>query len=213
MSTDDGMEREPYARRNLLFYPGLNLSEEEKRRMDNLEVPIEELTVDHLVYSMGRQIETNFQSFYTVAEEIVGEEAALQIAQEIGRRYGGGGYAKLLEAYGTPGVGSARMMALYQDVAHAIRGPKHTSALYAKYDDERCIVERDHCIYFDERRPENGKYTGAFEAGCFEGYVAADANLDRVVVHRCRWRGDDGCRISWEYSQLESRDANEREAL
>jgi hypothetical protein len=202
------MRREPYASRNLLFYPGLSLSEDEKRRMDALEVPIEELTTDHLVYSMGRQIEANFQSFYTVAEEIVGEGAALEIAREIGRRYGGGGYAKLLAAYGTPGEGTARMMALYQDIAHAIRGPKHTSALYAEYDDDRCVVERDHCIYYDESRPENGKYTGAFEEGCFEGYVAADRNLDRVEVHRCRWRGDDGCRISWEYSRQETSRSN-----
>src|SRR4051812_17862875 len=112
------MQQEPYARRNLLFYPGLNLSDEERRRMDDLELAIEELTVDHLVYGMGRQIETNFQTFYTVAEELVGVDAALGIAREIGRRYGGGGYAKLLAARGCGNVGSPRMMALYQDIAH-----------------------------------------------------------------------------------------------
>ena len=85
---------------NLLLYPGLNLSEAEKQRMDDLDFSIENLTTDHLVYSMAKQIETNFQTFYTVAEEIVGEENALKIAHEIGRRYGGGGYAKLLQARG-----------------------------------------------------------------------------------------------------------------
>jgi hypothetical protein len=193
------MQHEPYAGRNLLFYPGLNLSAAEKKRMDELELTIEELTVDHLVYGMGRQIETNFQTFYTVAEELAGEETALKIAHEIGRRYGGGGYAKLLAARGCGNVGSPRMMALYQDIAHAIRGPKHTAALYAEWDEERCIVRRDACIYFDETRPENGKYTGAFEAGCFEGYVAADVNLERVEVRCCRWQGDDRCEISWEF--------------
>lgn len=195
------MKREPYAERNLLLYPGLNLSEAEKRRIENLEVSVDELTTDHLVYSMGRQIETNFQTFYTVAGEIVGEEAALKIAHEIGRRYGGEGYAKLLEARGCGNRGSARMMAIYQDIAHSIRGPKHTAALYAEYDDERCVVKRDRCIYFDESRPENGKYTGAFEQGCFEGYVAADENLERVEVRCCRWRGDDRCEISWEFKR------------
>ena len=57
---------------------------------------------------MSTQIENNFQSFYTVAEEIIGEEKALEIADEIGRRYGGRGYATLLEAYGTRRDGSAR---------------------------------------------------------------------------------------------------------
>ena len=41
--------------------------------MERYDISIEELTVDHLVYSMGRQIENNFQSFYTVAEEVVGK--------------------------------------------------------------------------------------------------------------------------------------------
>jgi len=193
------MNREPYAGRNLLLYPGLNLSVDEKQRMDDLDFTIEELTTDHLVYSMARQIEANFQTFYTVAEEIAGEEAALKIAHEIGRRYGGGGYAKLLAARGCGNRGSAQMMAIYQDIAHSIRGPKHTAALYAEWDDERCVVKRDQCIYFDENRPENGKYTGAFERGCFEGYVAADENLDRVEVRCCRWQGDARCEISWEF--------------
>ena len=147
------MNREPYADRNLLLYPGLNLSDEEKQRLDNFEFSIEQLTTDQLVYSMARQIESNFQTFYTVAEEVAGEEAALKIAHEIGRRYGGGGYAKLLAARGCVNYGSAQMMAIYQDIAHSIRGPKHTAALYAEWDDERCIVKRDRCIYFDETAP------------------------------------------------------------
>ena len=57
--------------------------------MDRYEIPIDRVTFDHLVYSMSRQIENNFQSFYTIAEEVVGEEKALEIAREIGRRYGG----------------------------------------------------------------------------------------------------------------------------
>ncbi len=195
------MKKEPYAERTVLFYPGLNLSQREKDRMDNYEVPIEEVTADHLVYAMSKQIEGNFQTFYTVAEELVGQEQALKIAYEIGRRYGGAGYARLLKAYGLGNQGSPRTMALYQDLVHAIRGPKHTQALFADYDDDRCVVRRTGCIYYSEAQPENGKYTGAFEAGCFEGYENADANLDRVEVQSCRWRGEDHCEISWWYGK------------
>jgi hypothetical protein len=191
------MKSEEYADDALLFYPGRRLTAAERERMDRYEVPIDEVTVDHLVYSMSRQIENNFQTFYTVAEAIVGEEKALEIAQEIGRRYGGTGYARLLEAHGRGRKGEPREMALYQDLVHSIRGPKHAAALFAEYDDERCIVRRTECIYFSEANPQNGKYAGAFEAGCFEGYVAADDNLDRVDVIRCRWRGDSGCEQHW----------------
>ena len=199
------MTREPYAENHLLFYPGSSLSAEERRRMDTYEITIDEVTVDHLVYSMSRQIENNFQSFYTVAEELAGEEMALSIAREIGRRYGGQGYANLLKAYGRPQRGEPRMMALYQDLVHAIRGPKHAAALFAEYDDTRCVVRRRQCIYFDERNPHNGRYTEAFEAGCFDGYVAADDNLLRVEVVRCRFQGTDGCEQHWVFKPAEER--------
>jgi hypothetical protein len=189
--------QEGHASNHLLFYPGAGLTEEDKGRMDRYEVPIEQVTVDGLVYSMGSQIEANFQTFYSVAEEIVGEQAALAIAHEIGRRYGGAGYAKYLKAQGREGSGEPRLMAGYQDLVHSLRGPKHAAALFAEYDDRRCVVRRTECIYFSEARPENGKYTGAFEAGCFEGYVTADENLERVDVVRCRWQGAPECEQHW----------------
>lgn len=191
--------QEDYARDPLLFYPGKHLSDEDRRRMDTYDIGIDEVTLDQLVYSLSRQVENNFQTFYTVAGEIVGEENALRIAYEIGRRYGGRGYASLLRAQGREADGSPRMMALYQDLVHSIRGPKHTSALFAEHDDDRCVVRRTECIYYSEEHPENGKYTGAFESGCFDGYKDADPNLLRVEVHRCRWKGDDGCEQQWVY--------------
>lgn len=199
------MAQERYADDHLLFYPGAGLTVAERQRMDRYEVPVAELTVDHLVYSMSRQIEANFQTFYTVAEDVVGTEAALAIAREIGRRYGGQGYAKLLRAYGRDGRGDPRMMALYQDLVHAIRGPKHAAALFAEYDDDECVVKRRQCIYFSEEQPGNGKYTEAFEAGCFEGYVAADENLDRVEVRHCRFQGADGCEQHWVFKPAAER--------
>jgi hypothetical protein len=194
--------QEPYANDPLLFYPGRRLSEEDRRKMDEYDLDIDDVTVDHLVYSMGRQIENNFQTCYTVAEHIVGEDKALEIAHEIGRRYGGLGYTKLLKAHGMT-TGNPRMMALYQDLVHSIRGPKHASALYAEHDDERCIVRRSECIYYNEDHPENGKYTGAFEAGCFKGYEEADSTLDRVDTIRCRWRGDADCEQHWVFKRDE----------
>ncbi len=192
---------EPYANDPMLFYPGNRLSDEEKGRMDRYEIEIDEVTTDHLVYAMSKQIENNFQTFYSVAEEIVGEEKALEIAHEIGRRYGGKGYETLLQAKGLGRNGSARMMALYQDLVHSIRGPKHTAALFAEHDEKRCVVKRKECIYYSEAHPENGKYTEALELGCFEGYKAADENLLRVEVHRCRYRGDSGCEQHWVYEE------------
>jgi len=190
--------REPYANDPLLFYPGAKLSLEERTRMDTYDLEIEDVSVDHLVYSLSRQVENNFQTFYTVAEDVIGEEKALEIAYETGRRYGGRGYEMFLRARGHES-GSPRMMALYQDLVHSIRGPKHTAALYAEHDEARCVVKRTACIYYSEAHPGNGKYVSAFEAGCFAGYKAADENLLRVEVHKCLCRGDDACEQHWVY--------------
>jgi hypothetical protein len=193
-----GRQRADYASDSRLFYPGANLSDAEKRRVEEYSLNIDDITVDHLIHSMSLQIESNFQTFYTVAEDVVGEEKALETAEEIGRRYGGSGYAKWLDAHGyEDGRGTPRTMALYQDLVHSIRGPKHTSALFAEWDAERCVVKRRNCIYYSESQPENGKYTEAFERGCFAGYKAADSNIIEIKVVECRFQGAAGCEQHW----------------
>ena len=191
------MKQEDYASAAPLYYPGRNLSQEDRDAMDGYRIPIEEVTLEHLVYSLSRQIENNFQTTYTVAEDLFGEDKAEELAYQIGLRYGGLGYASLLKAAGAEGAGSPRLMARYQDLVHYIRGPKHTSALFAEYDDERCVVKRNHCIYFNEERPENGKYVGEFERGAQDGYENVDSNLDHTEVRKCLWKGDSGCEQHW----------------
>jgi hypothetical protein len=199
------MRKLPHAADSLLFYPARNLSRTERQRLEEFDIDLADLSSDHIVYSLSRQVENNFQTFYTVAEEVVGEEAALKIAYEIGVRYGGLGYATWLKAHGYDDRGNPQTMARYQDLVHAIRGPKHTAALFADFDNLRCVVKRGACIYFDERLPGNGKYTGEFERGCFKGYTNADANLDRVDVATCCWRGDGGCEIAWVFDEAKMR--------
>lgn len=195
------MSRDRHAGEATLFYPGRNLAADQKARLESFRTELDELTADHIIYSLGRQVENNFQTFYTVAEDVIGEQSALELAFEIGRRYGGNGYATWLESHGYGNLGNPQTMAGYQDLVHAIRGPKHTAALFAEYDEWQCTVRRNACIYYDASKPQNGKYTGAFERGCFEGYKAADANLNEVVVHNCCWQGEPGCNIAWVFDE------------
>ncbi len=94
-----------------LFYPGKNLSESEKNRLEEFATELSDLTADHVIYSLSRQVENNFQTFYSVAEDVIGEEKALELAFEIGRRYGGTGYATWLKARGYDGRGNPATMA------------------------------------------------------------------------------------------------------
>jgi hypothetical protein len=211
MSLDNGKEstamRDKSAGDATLFYPGRNLSAAERARLESYATELSELTSDHIIYSLSRQVENNFQTFYSVAEDVIGEAKALELAFEIGRRYGGTGYATWLSEHGYGKRGNPETMARYQDLVHAIRGPKHTAALFAEYDSLRCVVRRGACIYFDETRPANGKYTGEFERGCFEGYKAADENIAEIVVTTCCWKGDGGCDIAWVFDEERMRDS------
>jgi len=191
------MKREDYADAVPFHYPGASLSPARREQLDNLRVPIREITSDDLVYVMSKQIENNFQNIYSVIEELAGESQAKEIAYQVGLRYGGAGYRKVLEANDAVDGGSPRTMALYQDLVHYIRGPKHISALFAEYDEERCIVRRRECLYYSEDVPSNGKYTGEFERGACDGYASVDANLERTEVLTCRWRGDSNCEMHW----------------
>ena len=56
------MKREAYAENPLLFYPGRRLSDEERRRMDDYDIAIDEISLDQLIYSLSRQIEMNFMT-------------------------------------------------------------------------------------------------------------------------------------------------------
>lgn len=190
------MKSEEYASAVPFHYPG-TVSSDRRRELDDLRVAIRDINSDDLIYSMSKQIENNFQNIYSVAEELVGEESAKEIAYQVGLRYGGAGYKKVLEANGASGAGSPRTMALYQDLVHYIRGPKHISALFAEYDEERCIVRRKECLYYSEEHPSNGKYTGEFERGACDGYASVDSNLDHTEVRSCRWRGDSACEMHW----------------
>lgn len=195
------MKQEDYASERLVYYPGRNLDKEARDAMDEFRLGLQDVTLEHLVYSMSKQLENNFQTTYEVAEEMFGEEKAQELAYQIGLRYGGVGYSRLLKAQGMEGAGSPRMMALYQDFVHYIRGPKHTSALFAEYDDERCVVKRERCIYFKEDHPENGKYVGAFEKGTQDAYEQVDANLSHTEVRSCLWKGDAGCEQHWVFKK------------
>ena len=116
---------------------------DERDRMERYDISIEEVTVDHLVYSMGRQIENNFQSFYYRRRgAVVGTRHRARRREGDRPTLRRPGLRRAALAQGRGRRGEPRMMALYQDLVHSIRGPKHASALFAEYDDTRCIVRR-----------------------------------------------------------------------
>ena len=154
------------------------------------------MTVDQLIYSMSRQIENNFQSFYTVAEDVVGEEKALEIAKQIGLRYGGGGYATFLPPKAALRVRERRMMALYQDLVHSLRGPKHAAGA-VRHPRRVALRRQAQGVHLLQRaRSGERQVCGCVRGRMLRGLRNADRNLLRVEVHKCRWMGNDRLRAA-----------------
>jgi hypothetical protein len=196
-----------YAGRGTLFYPGRAANPSDVRRLANYEVNLDEIGIDSLIVFMSKQIEANFQMFFSAAEKVVGADRAEAIAEAMGLMYGGSGYERYLSSRGGAAAGSTTTMAGYQDLAHAVRGPKHSEALFCKFNDEYCVVERSGCVYYSEDHPENARYVKAFEDACAQAYIAVDDNLEEVIRVRCRWQGSPTCKVAMRYRTAESDEA------
>jgi hypothetical protein len=184
-----------YADQALLAdYPGTDLSEEDKRAIaDSTAGVVEILTSPELIiHGLGESLSVIVTAIFAKVEEVAGAETALEVARRLGREHGERNYSRFLANRGLPG--GPRSFCEYEDYGHALRGPRHVKALFARYDETSVYVEREDCLYFCGERGRRNLYIEALEAGMYEGYIAADPRLERVENPRCLCKGDaDGC--------------------
>jgi hypothetical protein len=167
--------------------------------MESFGFRISEIDADRIVYAQSRSFANLFHNIFDVVRERFGEERATEVAQSLGRRYGVNNYGGFLRSRGVK-EGSPALMCEFQDMAHAIRGPDHASALFGEFDEERCMVKRTKCIYFSDHPAGMGQYTAIFEAAVAEGYQEVDPALERVDNPRCLCKGDSSCEVSLWFS-------------
>lgn len=199
------MEQLPYARRELLeHYPGRELTAEQARSVDEFTAEVEEILTSPalVIYGLARSVSAAFTNVFAAVEGSIGEERTLAIAEEFGRAHGRVNFRRFLENRGL--TGGPRAMCEYQDWAHALRGPRQATALFASFDETSVVVERTDCVYFFGERGAPNKFVEAIERGMTKGYADVDPSLSHVENDRCLCKGSaEGCRHRFVYRAAE----------
>ncbi|MTD54012.1 hypothetical protein [Amycolatopsis pithecellobii] len=182
-------------------YPGRDLTDEQKNAVRDATASIEQLveTEGLLTFAVGEALSSFVTGILESVAEIAGEEAAIAAAVQVGHRYGRENYSKYLRNRGL--TSSPEVFCAYQDYMHAVRGPRHATALWATYGDDSVTVERSDCLYFSGERGTPNRIVAAMEASIVEGYQQVDPQL-RMENPRCLTKGNpEGCLHLFRFSQ------------
>ncbi|MCH2170618.1 hypothetical protein MK489_07520 [Myxococcota bacterium] len=190
------MKRREYADPELVSgYPGVGMTEEDRRKIDESTVELSELMTrpDLLLYATGQALSATVTRFFATLEELTDEETALRVAYQMGAKHGAANYGAFLANRGLRG--GPKAFAEYQDYGHAQRGPRHVGACFAEYDETSVLVKRRDCVYFWGTRGEPNKFIEALERGMYtEGYPSVDPLWSHTENAHCLCKGSTkGC--------------------
>ncbi len=182
-------------------YPGSHLTAEDKDAVRNATASIEQLvdTDGLLLFAVGEALSSFVTSILESVAKVSGEDVAIAAAVEVGHRYGRENYSKYLRNRGL--TSGPEVFCAYQDYMHAVRGPRHATALWATCGEDSVTVRRSDCLYFCGERGTPNRIVAAMEASIVEGYQQVDPNL-QVENPRCLTKGNtEGCLHLFRFSQ------------
>ena len=180
------------------FYPG-RIHAERQRRLANFEVPIDELGVDDIVFSIARNVTHSIYIMLEIIRTKWGEEAAMLAAKEYADRRAKAGFTRWLKKHGVE-AGTPALMASYQDYVHSLMGPAASTAC-TFYDDEKVIVRRTDCSYHSYRPEGMRSMCDDMGEGFMKGYMEADRNFVKTEKTACLSVGDPYCERTFWYKK------------
>jgi hypothetical protein len=151
---------------------------EELGRVDAYQTtPVEMLENPHLkVRALENELAQMFRNFLVSLEQTLDEEGARKVAYAAGLAHGKRRLGTFLSGQGLPG--GVESMVMWQDTAHASAGARHTSALFARYDDEVVEVTRTEDSFGSVGQQPPA--TTAYFDGFIDGYQSVDPRLSHV---------------------------------
>jgi hypothetical protein len=151
---------------------------EELGRVDAYQTtPVEMLENPHLkVRAIENELAHMFRNFLVSLEQTLDEEGARKVAYAAGLAHGRRRLGTFLRGQGLPG--GVESMAMWQDTAHASAGARHTSALFARYDDEVVEVTRTEDSFGSVG--QQSPATTAYFDGFIDGYQSVEPRLSHV---------------------------------
>ena len=140
--------------------------------------PVDFLENPHLrVRTLENELAHMFRTWMTAIEKNLDAPTAHKVAYAAGLAHGTRRLGTFISALGLPP--GTHTMAMRQDTAHAAAGVRHTSALWAQYDEELVEVVRTEDS-FGAHTGKESEVQMAFFDGFIDGYKAADPTLTRV---------------------------------
>jgi hypothetical protein len=151
---------------------------EDLERVDAYQTtPVEMLENPHLkVRALENELAHMFRNFLVSLEQTLDADSARKVAYAAGLAHGKRRLGTFLRGQKLPG--GVASMAMWQDTAHASAGARHTSALFARYDDEVIEVTRTEDSFGSVG--QQSPATMAYFDGFIDGYQSVDPQLSRV---------------------------------
>ncbi len=180
------------------FYPG-RISEERQHLLINFDIPIDDLGIDDMVFSVARNVTHSIYIMLDIIRAKWGEETAILCAREYAYRRAKAGFSKWLKKHGVE-AGTPAMMASYQDYVHALMGPAASTA-HTFFDKDKVIVRRTGCSYHSYRPEGMRSMCDDMGEGFMKGYMEADRNFIRTEKTACLSVGDNYCERTFWYKK------------
>jgi hypothetical protein len=183
-------------------YPGAEISEERAERLRKLEVPVDEITVDDIVYSVSRNGSSIFFMLMNMVSQTCGEELAQDFARRFGYVVGRSNYGKMQRRFGVTTLGPERL-AMYEDTVHLLGG-SDMAYCFTEYDQHTCVIRRTRCAFHTGAPAAAGHYCPFLNEGFGRAYAERDPNLVEMSYDKSLARGDDHCEHVFRYRDLEA---------
>ena len=131
---------EPY--NDLRLYPGIHLSADRRRALDEDAIEPDDLSNEDIIYKLSRMVTGTMYTVMELVEERLGEEQARELMVEWGRRRARENLRKWMGRRGLEKL-TPELWARFQDYRHLISGPVHAPS-FIKYEGDSDLVLGSH---------------------------------------------------------------------
>ena len=178
-------------------YPGAELSPERAERLRNLDLPVDEISVDDIVHNVSRNGSSIFFMLMKMVSETCGEDVARGFARRFGHTVGRSNYRKMQRRFGVTTLGPERL-AIYEDTVHLLGG-SDMAHCFTRYDEHTCVIRRTRCAFHTGAPPGAGHYCPYLNEGFAQAYGECDPGLAEMTYDVSMARGDDHCEHVFRY--------------
>jgi hypothetical protein len=185
-------------------YPGALITPDRADAIRRLDIDIDDITVDDIVYSVSRNGSGLFFGLLRLIESRHGEEAMHDIARELGYVAGRSNYRKMQKRFGVTTLGPRRL-ALYEDTVHLLSGVDMATAV-SSFDETTCTITRTQCSFHTGHPPGGEHYCKFVNEGFVRAYREADPNLVEIKYARSLCDGEDHCEHVFRYRDEATRE-------